>query len=323
MIDSFEAFIKECMRHPLLTPEQEIIFGRQVQDYIPLVQLAKTRSLTKAEQRILRVGVNAKQRMINSNLRLVVKLAGKYGRAARHLSKGDLVQEGSLGLVRSVEKFDPSRGYRFSTYAYWWIRQAITRALNQMDTDIRMPYSIADRLPRLGAATQKLTHKLGRTPTRAELAADVEMPDEELALLLHRSQRVVSLDKSCKEDGEGTGTSLVDLIPDPNSTNIEAVMQLEEMEQLKNALRFLNDDEQFVLRHRYEIEGAHKLTLKQLAAQLGSSRQHAADLERRAMGKVRRTVRSGAPLFPVEQNTTIAPSLAVVMGIKDCNLVRT
>lgn len=321
MIDAFDAFIKECLRHPLLTPEQEIIFGRQVQEHIPLTKLANTRSLTKSEQRTLRVGANAKERMIKSNLRLVVKLAGKYGRAAKHLTKLDIVQEGCLGLVRAVEKFDPSRGYRFTTYAYWWIRQAITRALNQMDTDIRMPYSIADRLPRLGAATQKLTHKLGRSPTRAELAADVEMPDEELALLLHRSQRIVSLDKGCKDDGEGT--SLVDLIPDPKTTNIEAVMHIEEMEQLKNAFRFLNDDERLVMRHRYEVEGAHKLTLKELAARLGSSRQHASDVERRAMVKLRRTVRSGAPIFPVEQNTTIPASLSVVMGVDQRNLVRT
>jgi len=312
MTNSLDVFIRECLRHPLLTAEEELILGRQVQESIPLIKEAKTRALTPKEKRIVRVGAKARERMINANLRLVVRLAGKYGRIARHLSALDLVQEGCLGLVRAVEKFDPTRGYKFSTYSFWWIRQAVSRALNQMDQDIRIPYSIADRLPRLGTATQRLTQELGRAPTRKELAADIQMPDAELALLISRSQRVTSLDKHFREDG----LALVDLIPDPKS-NQDNTVYFDELEQLKHALKFLDDEERLLVCHRYEIEGATKITLKDWAHRMGYSRQHASDVERRAMSKLRRAVRSFAFMSSVEreqQNTRIKPPLAYAMS---------
>jgi RNA polymerase sigma factor (sigma-70 family) len=308
MTSNLDAFIRECVRHPLLTPEEELILGRQVQASLPLIEEAKTRALTTIEQRTVRVGNKAKERMITANLRLVIRLAAKYERVARQLTTLDLVQEGCLGLVRAVEKFDPTRGYKFSTYSFWWIRQAISRALNQMDRDIRIPYAVADRLPRLALATQRLAHELGRSPTRKELAADVEMPEAELALLISRNQRVTSLDKHFQDDG----ISLVDLLPDPKTT-IDNAIYTYELDQLKHALKFLDDEERLLVCHRYEIDGAAKMTLKAWAKSRGCSRQHATDVQRRAINKLRRAVTSLAfthSLDRDEKNTIINPPLA-------------
>jgi len=308
MTSNLDAFLRECVRHPLLTPEEELILGRQVQASVPLIEEAKTRSLTPIEKRTVRVGNRAKERMINANLRLVIRLALKYERVARKLSALDLIQEGCLGLVRAVEKFDPTRGYKFSTYSFWWIRQAISRALNQMDRDIRIPYAIADRLPRLEAATHRLVHELGRSPTRKELAADIEIPEAELALLINRNQRVASLDKTFQDDG----TALVDLLPDPNTTKDNPIYSYE-LDQLKHALKFLDDEERLLMCHYYEIDGAAKMTLKAWAKSTGCSRQHATDVQRRAINKLRRAVRSLAfthSLDRDEKNTIINPPLA-------------
>ena len=193
--DLVRSYLRDIGRVPLLSHEQEITLGRQVQELMRLEvleaqlkqdtgvaptweELAKAAELSPAQlQRRLRSGRRAKERMVSANLRLVVSVAKKYTK--RNMELLDLIQEGTIGLVRGVEKFDPSRGYKFSTYAYWWIRQGITRAISEKSRTIRLPIHITEVLNRLKKSQRELSQQLGRTPTVVELSAAVALDEEQ------------------------------------------------------------------------------------------------------------------------------------------------
>ena len=193
--DLVRSYLRDIGRVPLLSHEQEITLGRQVQDLMHLEALeaqlkqdtgvaptweewAQAAELSPAQlQRRLRSGRRAKERMVSANLRLVVSVAKKYTK--RNMELLDLIQEGTIGLVRGVEKFDPSRGYKFSTYAYWWIRQGITRAISEKSRAIRLPIHITEVLNRLKKSQRELSQQLGRTPTVVELSAAVALDEEQ------------------------------------------------------------------------------------------------------------------------------------------------
>ena len=202
MSDILGDYLRSISRYPLLTQEEELHLGRLVRLWQEEDQPCPA---------VKRRGERALRRMVVANLRLVVSVVTKYRRGARTFSVEpvDLIQAGNLGLIRAVEKFDQSRGYRFSTYAYWWIRQGITRAIAEKSRTIRLPIHITETLNKLKKGQRELSQELGRTPTVTELAEFVELPEEEVKDLLCRARQPVSLETKV---GDGDDTELLDLL---------------------------------------------------------------------------------------------------------------
>lgn len=210
---SLKSYLREIARYPLLTPEQEICYGRQI---VAMHEaLSAGEPLSREQKRAVRVGTLAKRKFMCSNLKLVVSIAKKYNSDQRKsLDLMDLVQEGNIGLSRAVELFDPSRGYRFTTYAYWWIRQSIHRAIAQMDAIVRIPVSLHDKLVRASRVGHELYQRLGRPATPEELAEELDVPVNTLLMGIRQNQMHTSLDQA--PDGNGDG-SILDLVQDPTS----------------------------------------------------------------------------------------------------------
>jgi RNA polymerase nonessential primary-like sigma factor len=299
--DLLRSYLRDIGRVPLLSHEQEITLGRQVQELMQIdelreelrlrsggiepgeAELAEAAGLTPPQlKRRLQLGRRAKERMVAANLRLVVSVAKKYTR--RNMELLDLIQEGTIGLVRGVEKFDPTRGYKFSTYAYWWIRQGITRAIAEKSRTIRLPIHITETLNKLKKGQRELSQVLGRTPTITELAAAVELPEEEVKDLLWRARQPVSLETKV---GDGADTELLDLLACDAAGPDEQV----DGECLKLDLRALLDQlpelQGRVLKMRYGIDGQEPMSLTSIARTLGMSRDKTRNLERRALEGIR------------------------------------
>ena len=306
--DLVRSYLRDIGRVPLLSHEQEITLGRQVQELVALEELelelesrlgAKPSQAELAQaaglsppllKKRLQAGRRAKERMVAANLRLVVSVAKKYTR--RNMELLDLIQEGTIGLVRGVEKFDPTRGYKFSTYAYWWIRQGITRAIAEKSRTIRLPIHITETLNKLKKGQRELSQLLGRTPTVTELAEAVELPEEEVKDLLCRARQPVSLETKV---GDGDDTELIDLLAGDGELPEERV----DGECLKGDLRALLEQlpelQGRVLKMRYGIpcadnpEGGNSepMSLSTIAKVLGMSRDKTRNLERKALDGVR------------------------------------
>jgi RNA polymerase nonessential primary-like sigma factor len=300
--DLVRSYLRDIGRVPLLTHEQEITLGRQVQELMALeeqreelrlraggdvptdAELAEAAQLTPQQlKKRLRSGQRAKERMVAANLRLVVSVAKKYTK--RNMELLDLIQEGTIGLVRGVEKFDPTRGYKFSTYAYWWIRQGITRAIAEKSRTIRLPIHITETLNKLKKGQRELSQELGRTPTVIELAEFVELPEEEVKDLLCRARQPVSLETKV---GDGDDTELLDLLAADGTQPEELV----DGECLRSDMRDLLDQlpelQGRVLKMRYGIGIDEPMSLSSIARELEMSRDRARSLERRAHEEMRR-----------------------------------
>jgi RNA polymerase nonessential primary-like sigma factor len=306
--DLVRSYLRDIGRVPLLTHEQEITLGRQVQELVALEeleqelemrsggskpdheQLAEAAHLTPQQlKKRLRSGQRAKERMVAANLRLVVSVAKKYTK--RNMELLDLIQEGTIGLVRGVEKFDPTRGYKFSTYAYWWIRQGITRAIAEKSRTIRLPIHITETLNKLKKGQRELSQELGRTPTVTELADFVELPEEEVKDLLCRARQPVSLETKV---GDGDDTELLDLLAADGTQPEELV----DGECLRSDMRDLLDQlpelQCRVLKMRYGIPCAdvpnpdEPMSLTGIGRILGMSRDRVRNLERDGLASLRR-----------------------------------
>jgi RNA polymerase primary sigma factor len=210
---SLKEYLREIARYPLLSPEQEIQLGRQV------VRMQQP-TCTDREQR---QGQRARDKFIKSNLKLVVNIAKKYdGRQRKAMMLLDLIQEGNIGLARAVDMFDPSRGYRFTTYAYWWIRQAIHRAIANNDNMIRMPSSLHEKIIKIAKVQSRLTQELGRLPSQQEIADDLDITIDEMITAVQRNQSATSLDATSIDSDR---SAIINFITDESQDGSLEVIQ--------------------------------------------------------------------------------------------------
>ena len=259
--DALQLFLNEIGRHRLLTPDEEI-------------ELSK---------RIEKGDLEAKERMINANLRLVVSIAKKY--QGSELTLLDLIQEGILGLIRAVEKFDWRRGYRFSTYATWWIRQAVERGMDAKSRAIKLPINLVRNQRKLARAENSLSLKLDRKPTDAELAAEAEITVDEIRALRDAARAVTSLDRPL---GEGEDAAFGDLLPsDERGPDEEVHISLAEA-ALRRALEELPEREREVVALRYGINGGDPTPLREIGRRLGITPERVRQIESRALGRLGR-----------------------------------
>jgi RNA polymerase primary sigma factor len=291
MSSSFKSYLNEIARYPLLSANQELLYGRRIAKMRELQELE--RPLTDAEQRLVRSGLRARERFMQCNLQLVVHVAKKYeNRKRKSLEIMDLVQEGNIGLARAVELFDSSRGYKFSTYAYWWIKQGIQRALSQNDAMIRLPTGLHDLLAKVARTTSDLSHRIGRTPTMAEVADHIDVDVNTIHDALRRSHTVYSLDAITA----GTeNLALIDLIADPQSLididELSISHQAQEMLELID--KYLDDRSKFIVRSRRLQQ---PLTWAEIAAKLGIAPSRVQRLERMALFRLKMMLNKGKEL---------------------------
>ena len=290
--DPVSWYLMTIGRIPLLTPAEEIELGNQVQAMMSLTEDGSRKfedgELTTAQRRLLRIGRRAKERMMKANLRLVVSVAKKY--QGKGLELLDLIQEGSLGLERAVQKFDPTRGYKFSTYAFWWIRQSMTRAIACQSRTIRLPVHLSERLTTIRKVSLDLAHKLGAMPNRLEIAEAMDIPVEELDSLLRQALTTSSLDAPV--NGEEGRSFLGDLIADSSADEpLDIVEQRIHHEQLGRWLSHLSEQEQNVLRLRFGLEGNERHTLAEIGRMMEVSRERVRQVELKALRKLRNLTR--------------------------------
>ncbi len=285
--DPVSWYLATIGREPLLTAAEEIELGNQVQALMRLLEESRD-DYSSHEQKIMRVGQRAKQRMMKANLRLVVSVAKKYQGKGMELL--DLIQEGSLGLERAVEKFDPTRGYKFSTYAFWWIRQSMTRAIACQSRTIRLPVHLSERLTAIRKVSLDLAHKLGAMPSRQEISEALGMPIDELDGLLRQALTTSSLDAPVNGD-EGR-SFLGDLIADGDDEEpLDKVERGIHQEQLDRWLSHLSDQERQVLHLRFGLEGEERQTLAEIGRRLDVSRERVRQVELKALRKLRNLTR--------------------------------
>jgi RNA polymerase primary sigma factor len=284
MSDAIGDYLNSIARYPLLTPQQEIQLGRRVAKWKELKDL--DRPLTTQERRELRSGERARQRFMQSNLQLVVHVARKYSkRNNQTLEMLDLIQEGNIGLARAVELFDYSRGYKFSTYAYWWIRQAIGRALVQYDPIIRLPLGIHEMLVKINKTAQLFAQEHGRTASMSELAAMLDVTPEVISDTLKQAYRVTSLDKPAQEDT----SNILDLIADEKQYDVEYDWQLEVLRD--HCEQYLDERTREII---YARNSRNPVPWNDLEKRLGISRGHMCQLQLRGINRLRMLI--GNPL---------------------------
>ena len=287
-LDLFRLYLDEIGKHPLLAAEEEARLSQAYQAGLDArrrlaATAADNPSRSELEAAVER-GEGARRQMIESNLRLVVSIARRF--SATGLPLGDLVQEGNLGLLRAVEKFDWRKGVKFSTYATWWIRQAIARgAADRGARAIRLPVHVDEQVGRLRRAQARLKGSLGREPSPAELAAEVRLPVEAVARLQGAAQAVTSLDTPVGDEG----AALQDLLEDDSAVGPdELAMEAVGRESLEQALATLPERARQVLVLRFGLDSGTPRTLEEVGAVLGVSRERARQVERGALAALRR-----------------------------------
>ncbi len=267
--DSVKLYLREIGKIPLLSQEEEYELAQKIIHG------------TEKEQK------KAKDKMAESNMRLVVSIAKRY--SGRGLDFLDLIQEGNTGLLRAVEKFDPDKGFKFSTYATWWIRQAITRAIADQARTIRIPVHMVETINKVMRMQRKLTQELNREPSTEELAKAMDMEPEKIEYVMKIKQDIASLDASVGRDGEDDDSSLGDFIEDEDRVSPEdsATTQLLK-EQIASILQTLTDREQKIIKMRFGIGGGKSHTLEEVGAEFSVTRERIRQIEAKALAKLRK-----------------------------------
>jgi RNA polymerase primary sigma factor len=304
--DSIRVYLQEIGRIRLLRPDEEIELARKIADLLQLEELAAQFEADKGHlpdtkewaalvdmplikfRRRLMLGRRAKEKMVQSNLRLVVSIAKKY--MNRGLSFQDLIQEGSLGLIRAAEKFDHEKGYKFSTYATWWIRQAITRAIADQSRTIRLPVHLYETISRIKKTTKTLSQEFGRKPTEEEIAESMEMTIEKLRFIAKSAQVPISLETPIgKEEDSRLGDFIEADIENPEQDVAKNLLR----EDLEGVLATLSPRERDVLRLRYGLDDGRMKTLEEIGQIFDVTRERIRQIEAKALRKLRHPNRNG------------------------------
>jgi len=263
--DSVRLYLREIGKIPLLNAEEELALA----------------------QKVVAGDKKAKDKMAEANMRLVVSIAKRY--SGRGLDFLDLIQEGNTGLLRAVEKFDPDKGFKFSTYATWWIRQAITRAIADQARVIRIPVHMVETINKLLRTQRRMTQELNREPTIEELAKELEMEPEKVEYVIKIKQDIQSLDAGVGRDGEDEDSVLQDFIEDEDSATPEesATTQLLK-EQVQSVLGTLSDREQKIIRMRFGLDNGNSHTLEEVGQEFAVTRERIRQIEAKALAKLRK-----------------------------------
>ena len=293
MGNSVHTYLKSIGRTSLLTAEQEVDLAKRIK--AGLFAEHKLETATGLDEKFRRDlemvaedGRRAKAHMLEANLRLVVSVAKKY--SDRGLSLLDVVQEGNLGLIRAVEKFDYTKGYKFSTYAMWWIRQAIQRGFADSARTIRLPVHVLEMLSKLSRVERDMHQRLGREPTPEELAVELDRTPDQIEELLRTSRQPISLDSTIGEDGE---TSIGDLIEDVDAPEASELVDRQLMaEQLRSALDALTPREATIMAMRFGLYDGNPHTLDEIGRALGLTRERIRQLEKQSLSKLRHPSRA-------------------------------
>jgi RNA polymerase primary sigma factor len=304
--DSIRVYLQEIGRIRLLRPDEEIELARKIADLLQLEEIAAQFESDKGQlpdmkewaalvemppikfRRRLMLGRRAKEKMVQSNLRLVVSIAKKY--MNRGLSFQDLIQEGSLGLIRAAEKFDHEKGYKFSTYATWWIRQAITRAIADQSRTIRLPVHLYETISRIKKTTKTLSQEFGRKPTEEEIAESMEMTIEKLRFIAKSAQLPISLETPIgKEEDSRLGDFIEADIENPEQDVAKNLLR----EDLEGVLATLSPRERDVLRLRYGLDDGRMKTLEEIGQIFDVTRERIRQIEAKALRKLRHPNRNG------------------------------
>lgn len=298
--DLTRIYLKEMGRVPLLTQEQEVTYGREVQTLVKLEAIkahlvddlgrkptlsewAQASDLTVNElEAALKSGRRAKRKMVEANLRLVVSIAKKYVKSDVELL--DLIQEGNIGLQRGVEKFDPARGYRFSTYAYWWVRQAMTRAIAEKSRTVRLPIHIHEKINKIRKTQRQLAQTLGRAATVIEIAEVLNLSAEQVRDCLDRSRKMLSLDLRV---GDNQDTEIGDLLEDEGPSPEHYATRMLLRADLAKMIKALSPQQQEVLSLRFGLKDGEGLTFAKIGERLNVTRERVRQIEKAALNHLR------------------------------------
>lgn len=263
--DSVRLYLREIGKIPLLTAEEELALANRV---------------VAGEKK-------AKDKMAEANMRLVVSIAKRY--SGRGLDFLDLIQEGNTGLLRAVEKFDPSKGFKFSTYATWWIRQAITRAIADQARTIRIPVHMVETINKLLRTQRRMTQELNREPTIEELGKELEMEPEKVEYVIKIKQDITSLDAGVGRDSDDEDSVLLDFIEDEDTSTPEESASVQLLkEQVRDILSSLSDREQKILRMRFGLDNGKSHTLEEVGQEFAVTRERIRQIEAKALAKLRK-----------------------------------
>ena len=284
--DGVAWYLQQAGRIPLLTPSEEISLGNEVQAYMAIRDLPNP---TAAQKKIIKRGLKAKNRIFNANLRLVVHISKKYAEAnLSTMTMLDLIQEGNIGLSRAIEKFDPSRGYKFSTYAYWWVRQAVTRSISMSDRSIRLPINAITIQKKVARFAEAFKEENGRHPTMDECAKYCEIRPCTMRAYLEHTPRISSLDQLTNPSSKlYEETTILDLISGNESSPEEELEIQHGLEQLDELMADIPERDRWALELRFGIDELGPLTYVAIGKILNISRERVRQIEARWLRKMR------------------------------------